>query len=400
MPRILIVDDEWVTRVEIEEMLIDLGYEVAGQAETGAEAIEMVRNLEPDLIIMDVMMPGEMNGIDATRVIKAKWGTPIVFITGYGDPDCVEAAKEIAPFGYVMKPFDEKEVHAFIEIALSKRELELKVMKANESLKRANLVLQEEIACRKKTEKALRESEDKYRMLTENAKDMIYRMSLPDGNYEYVSPASIDLTGYTPEAFYESPMLIQKNIHPDWVGYLREQWASLMDGKAAPFYEYQIIHKSGEVRWMNQRNVLILDNNGQPKAIEGIVTDVTNRKQAEEALRESEEQYRILVENAGEAISVAQEGMLKFVNKKTEELSGLTRTELLSTTFDKFIHADDRSLVLERHERRQQGIAVPSTYSFRLIGKSGDAKWVESNAVEKERLEERLRLCRTQDPGQ
>ncbi len=211
---------------------------------------------------------------------------------------------------------------------------------------------------------------------------MIYSMSLPDGIYEYVSPASIDLTGYTPEEFYESPMLIQKYIHPDWVEYLQEQWANLVDGKVAPSYEYQIVHKSGDKRWMNQRNVLILDNNGQPQAIEGIVTDVTDRKQAEEALRESEERYRILVENAGEAIFVAQEGMLKFVNKKTEELSGRTQTELLSTTFDNFIHPDDRAFVLERHVKRQQGIAVPSSYSFRLIDKSGEVRWVESDAVE------------------
>ncbi len=505
MPRIVIADDEWVTRVEMEEMLTDLGYEVVGQAETGTDAIGMVRNLEPDLIIIDVMMPGEMNGIEAARVIKAEWGTPIIFVTGYGDPEYIEAAKEIAPFGYVMKPFDEKEVHAFVEIALSKRELEVKLMKAHEGLERANSILQEEIASRKKTEKdlreseklyrdffeknkamkwvldpatgkiidanpaacefyqysyeeitnlriwdinllgeaemkkflasaesdeqteytfrhrlasgeirtvqvytgtvvsggkkllhsiivditdrqraeeALRESEERYRRLTENAKDMIYRMSLPDGIYEYVSPASIDLTGYTPEEFYESPMLIQKYIHPDWVEYLQEQWTNLVDGKVAPFYEYQIVHKSGDKRWVNQRNVLILDNNGQPQAIEGIATDVTDQKEAEEALRESEERYRILVENAGEAIFVAQEGMLKFVNKKTEELSGRTQKELLSTTFDNFIHPDDRAFVLELHVKRQQGIAVPSSYSFRLIDKSGEVKWVESDAVE------------------
>ena len=105
MPKILIVDDEWLTRLEIEEMLTELGYDVVGQAETGAEAIEMVRDLEPDLVIMDVIMPGKMNGIDAAKVIKAEWTTPIVFVTGYGDPEYIEAVKKIAPFGYVMKPF-------------------------------------------------------------------------------------------------------------------------------------------------------------------------------------------------------------------------------------------------------------------------------------------------------
>ena len=150
MPRILIVDDEWLTRVEIEQMLIDQGYEVAGKAETGEEAIAMARETKPDLILMDVSMPGKMNGIDAGRVIKAESGTPIVFISGYGDSKYIEAAKETAPFGYVMKPFDEKEIHAFVEIALSKRALELKLEKSHERLEQTNLELKEEIKARKK----------------------------------------------------------------------------------------------------------------------------------------------------------------------------------------------------------------------------------------------------------
>ena len=161
MPKILIVDDEWLTRLEIEEMLTDLGYDVAGQAETGAEAIAMARELTPDLILMDVKMPGEMNGIDAAREIKKELKIPIVFISGYGDPEYIEAAKEVAPFGYVMKPFDEREVHAFIEIALSRKKLELELEEYHERLEQTNLDLRKEITARKNTEMALRESEER-----------------------------------------------------------------------------------------------------------------------------------------------------------------------------------------------------------------------------------------------
>ena len=170
MPKILIVDDDWLTILEIERMLTNLGYDVAGKAETGVEAVAMARELNPDLIFMDVKMPGEMNGIDAAREIKAELGTPIVFISGYCDPEHIEAAKEITPFGYVMKPFDEREVHAFVEIALSRRKLELKLEEAHDELERrvesrtaelekANKQLQEENEARKRIEEALRESE-------------------------------------------------------------------------------------------------------------------------------------------------------------------------------------------------------------------------------------------------
>ena len=105
------------------------------------------------------------------------------------------------------------------------------------------------------------------------------------------------------------------------------------------------------------------------------------RNRAEEELRASEEKYRTLVENAGEAIFVAQEGMLKFANAKTEEIIGYTREELTSKSFIEFIHSDDRALVLDRHIKRQQGVEIPSGYSFRVVHRSGDTLWVELNVV-------------------
>ena len=132
-------------------------------------------------------------------------------------------------------------------------------------------------------------SEANYRRLAENAPDMIYRMSLPAGVYDYVSPASSAIFGYSPEEFYRSPLLIRQAIHPDWQGYFATQWASLLQGEMPPYYEYQIIHPAGGVRWLNQRNVLVRDAEGKPVAIEGIVTDITGRKEAEEETRSAHE---------------------------------------------------------------------------------------------------------------
>ncbi len=136
------------------------------------------------------------------------------------------------------------------------------------------------------TERAIREelkqSEERFRRLAENAPDVIYRMTLPEGHYEYVSPASKDVFGYLPEEFYEQPLLIQKIMHPDWHDYFATQWDNLLAGKMPPFYEYPIITKSGEERWINQRNVFIRDNEETPVAIEGIVTDITEQKNWEQ----------------------------------------------------------------------------------------------------------------------
>ena len=145
------------------------------------------------------------------------------------------------------------------------------------------------------------ESEEKFRRLVERAKDVIYRMSLPDGKYEYVSPASRDVFGYSPEEFYATPLLIGKIIHPDWPANFEKQWARLVEGHMPSSYEYRIVHISGEVRWIHQRNVLIRNDLGQPIAIEGIATDISDRKRLEEALRENERRYKLLAENTLDA---------------------------------------------------------------------------------------------------
>jgi PAS domain S-box-containing protein len=114
---------------------------------------------------------------------------------------------------------------------------------------------------------------------------------------------------------------------------------------------------------------------------ENMKETIKAREEAEKALRESEEKYRVLVENAGDAICIAQKGILKFTNRRAEELVGYPRNELISKRFDELVYKDDRKFVEERHRSRQMGKDVPTNYSFRIIHKSGELKWVELNVV-------------------
>ncbi len=153
-------------------------------------------------------------------------------------------------------------------------------------------------------ENRLKESENKYRMLAENLRDGIFQMSLPSGKYEYMSPAFLSLTGYSPEDFYDTPLLIQSIIHPEYIDYFEQNWFRLLHGDVPQYYEFQIITKSGEVRWMNQRNTLIKDADGRSGMLQGIVTDITRRKRIEEAL--------------------------KLANHKLNLLGGITRHDILN----------------------------------------------------------------------
>ncbi|MDY0096197.1 MAG: ATP-binding protein [Candidatus Vecturithrix sp.] len=195
-------------------------------------------------------------------------------------------AFQVGAVDYITKPLEQEEVLARIVTHIRLRhlneQLEQKVWERTNELVQMNQRLQQEINERQQAEEALQESEARFRRLAENAKDMIYRISLPDGQYEYISPAVETITGYTPQEIYQSSQFIAQVIHPDWKSYFAEAWQNLIHGEVPPYYEYQILHKSGEMRWLNERNVLIRDGNGNPVAMEGIVTDITDRKQAEE----------------------------------------------------------------------------------------------------------------------
>jgi len=120
----------------------------------------------------------------------------------------------------------------------------------------------------------------RFEQLTGNAKDMIYRMTLPKGEYEFVSSASSIIFGYSPGEFYKRPHLLNEMVHPDWKEYYEGAQRQLLAGEIAPFYEYQIINKAGKTRWVNQRITLYYDESHAPMAIEGIVTDMTSSKAA------------------------------------------------------------------------------------------------------------------------
>jgi PAS domain S-box-containing protein len=118
MRRILLVDDEAIIATQLEERLVRMGYEVAGIASSGREAVDMAGRLLPDLILMDIVMPGEMDGIAAARLIRSEHRIPFIFLTAHTDEGLITRAKEVEPLGYILKPFQDAQITASIEIAL------------------------------------------------------------------------------------------------------------------------------------------------------------------------------------------------------------------------------------------------------------------------------------------
>ena len=124
MGKIMVVDDNDVITTQLEELLTLIGHEVVGKASSGEVAVEMARCVRPDLALMDIVISGELDGIDASETIREELNIPVIFLADHFDEGLTDRAKSVEPFGYIMKPFDDRELRAAIDIALSRREME------------------------------------------------------------------------------------------------------------------------------------------------------------------------------------------------------------------------------------------------------------------------------------
>jgi two-component system, response regulator PdtaR len=122
--RILIVEDEHIVAMGIKRMLITLGYVITGIASSGEDAIKKAESTFPDLVLMDIMLKGDVNGIEAAKEIKAHFNIPVVYLTACSENKIVESAWKTNPSGYIVKPFDEKDLQKSIDVALCRQRME------------------------------------------------------------------------------------------------------------------------------------------------------------------------------------------------------------------------------------------------------------------------------------
>jgi PAS domain S-box-containing protein len=127
MTRILIVEDERIVAEDIQKSLEKLGYTVCGVASSGKKALKKVKETTPDIILMDIVLRGDMDGIETAQEVRSQFGTPVVYLTAHDDDKTIDRAKITEPYGYLLKPFNERELHTTIEMALHKHQKEKKV---------------------------------------------------------------------------------------------------------------------------------------------------------------------------------------------------------------------------------------------------------------------------------
>ncbi len=175
--KILVVEDEALTGMELQKKLILWGYDVVAIVSSGEDAVKKAMELEPDLILMDILLKGCMNGIDAAKIIRKNKEIPIIYLTAYSNSETFQGAKITQPQAYLIKPFDENELKFAIEMAFFGYESNLE----------------------------LKKSEEHYRILAENAQDMIFIIN-KDLMVDYVNQSSLKYLKLNKEEIIGKPV--------------------------------------------------------------------------------------------------------------------------------------------------------------------------------------------------
>jgi PAS domain S-box-containing protein len=243
-----------------------------------------------------------------------------------------------------------------------------------------------DITDRKRAEEKLRESEKKYRLLADHVHDVIFVLDM-NLNYTYVSPSVKVLRGYEPEEVMKQALL--EALTPSSLDLANRTLSEVMELEETEHraintswtLQLEIRRKDGTTVWTEVNVSLIRNENQQPVGILGVIRDITERRKVGRALLESEEQYRLVVENAKESIIITQDIKVVFVNSAAIGMVGYSKEILTSKSFTDFIHPDDISMVVDHHLRRIKGEEVPPVYPFRIIGRDGTVIWCEINAA-------------------
>jgi PAS domain S-box-containing protein len=267
--RILIVEDEVVTAIELENTLTNLGYEVTSIVESGEEAIEKTQIDRPDIALMDIRLKGEMDGTEAARIIRDRFDIPIVFLTAFADEKYLEKAKLTHPFGYLIKPVQIRDLRITIEMGLYAAKLE---------------------AQKKKTDEVLIESEEKHRLLFKTmAQGVVYQDA--NGRIMDANPAAEQMLGMSLDQMQGRTSIDPhwKAVHEDgsdFPGETHPAMVALHTGEIVKNVTMGVFHpKEMSYKWIViNANPQFIPGEKVPFKVYTTFNDITERKLMEETL--------------------------------------------------------------------------------------------------------------------
>ncbi|MBK9097258.1 MAG: PAS domain S-box protein [bacterium] len=347
--KLLIVEDEQIVSKFMEKQLTGAGYVVAGSVTTGEEAIEKVSALKPDIVLMDIKIMGSMDGIETADYLRKNFHVPVIFLTSLSDDESFQRAKKTEPFGYLIKPIDLKEFHRVVEMALYKN----------------------------KIYKELLDTRQRFQISSEAAKTRVWEL-WSEGEKLIIDTELTPLYDYTDTDVSAMSSDRMQFVYEEDREFVEKTIQDCLKGKLKNFeIEHRIYDKNRNICWILLRGVHVPPENSKPNRIIGSATDITERKNYEEALRKSEEKFRKIFESSGIGIAtLAPDGHFSKVNSSFCEILGYTETELVGMNFRNITHPGDieKSLELTKELLKNESLEGKSLEK-RYLHKSGDLVW-------------------------
>ena len=312
--KIFVVEDESIVSLEIQSRIKHLGYIVSGTAASGDEAIRKVIDLKPDLILMDIRIKGEMDGIETAAEIKKIYDVPIIFLTAYADPVTIQRAKITDPFGYIIKPFEERELHISIEIALYKDH----------------------------TQKLIREKDKWLTAILRSVGDAVIATDTL-GKIKFINNVAERLTGYTKEEAINKDLpnifRIRSEVTKEFT--LNAVQKVMQTGEIVGLANHtELVSRNGNVYPIADSGAPIRDENGNITGVVVVFQDLSYFKQTEELIKIQTSALNSAYN--GIVITDASANII-YVNDAMYNLTGYLREELIgksASIFKSNLHPD------------------------------------------------------------
>lgn len=320
--RILVVEDEGIVAEDIQMSLEDFGYHVTAVVTTGEEAVQKAQESQPDLVLMDVVLQGEIDGIEAAGLIQSSLGIPVIYLTAFADDEMLKRAKITEPFGYLIKPFRDRDLRSSIEIALYRHKLDT----------------------------ALKESREWLSVTLNSIGDAVIATD-PAGLVQFMNPVAQQLTGWDESAAQGRPLSEVAGIVSEKTG---ERSPDAPDGRGdqeAPALNggnLVLTSKDGTTRIIDAKESPIRDHHGNSVGMVVVFRDITDRKRSEERLELLSE----AVQQTSEGIALTDlQGNVTFLNRAFAELHGVTPEDVIGKHLSVFHLPEQMAAVDEANSR-------------------------------------------------
>ena len=303
--RIMVVEDERIVAMEIDDKLQRMGYGVSAKAVSGEEALQKAGDILPDLILMDIKLHGEMDGIETAACIRSLHDIPVIYLTAFADEDTLQRAKATEPYGYLLKPFEDRELHTTIEMAVNKSRIE----------------------------KRLKQNERWLGAILGSIGDAVIATD-ESGIVTYMNPVAEILTGWNQDkavqrAFDDVFRLFDENTGARADAFMSEL---LRVGQPLESLNLIIEGKDGGRLPVDASGTLIRDERGQVSGAVFAMKNMKERREAENALRCSEDKYHTLFDRIADPIVICDKTSGRFLdcNGAMERVYGYTKEQLLT----------------------------------------------------------------------